>query len=135
MEESIAIANSTTLFERFKLLLTVPVHRRALGKLITRLSSEAVNRCLVLALSCRMRPSRLSTIMRVQHPHVLLGYAFRDHRLQPTDRRRTDHLRNEFPFHPCRLEIHRYRWQEEDPDLFCPRYGGWTRPCLRLIPL
>ena len=38
VEESIAIANSTTLFQRFKSLITVPVHRRALGKSFVILS-------------------------------------------------------------------------------------------------
>lgn len=33
VEESIAIVNSTTLLQRLKSLITVPIHRRALGKL------------------------------------------------------------------------------------------------------
>lgn len=37
IEESIAIANSTTLFQRLKSLITIPVHRRALGKALVTL--------------------------------------------------------------------------------------------------
>ena len=39
VEESIAIANSTTLLQRLKSVITDPVHRQALGKLLATLGT------------------------------------------------------------------------------------------------
>jgi hypothetical protein len=131
VEESIAIANSTTLFQRLKSLITVPIHRRALGNPLITL--DAVY--LTSVFSRWMRPPGLSTVMWFQYPHVLFRNPLRDHRLRPAYRRRANHLRHEFPFHSRRPQVHRYHRQAEDLDLLRSWYGDRARSRFGLILL
>ena len=94
-----------------------------------------IDRYLTFVFSGWMRPPGLSTIMWFQYPHVLFRHPLCDHRLQSTYRRRANHLRHEFPFHPRRPQVYRYRRQAEYLDLLRSWYGDRTCSRFNLIPL